>query len=100
MNGADLIKAERKRQVIAEGWSSDHDDSHDLFELTRAAICYARAAAGGGGSKTEEPGDWPWTHACWKPKDDEVRMLTIAGALIAAEIDRLLREQAEKGATA
>jgi hypothetical protein len=37
---------------------------------------------------------WPWDENDWKPADDPVRNLEKAGALIAAEIDRLLRERA------
>ena len=33
---------------------------------------------------------WPWALSQWKPTpDDRIRELTKAGALIAAEIDRL-----------
>jgi hypothetical protein len=36
------------------------------------------------------PGWWPWAERFWKPTpDDRVRELVKAGALIAAEIDRL-----------
>ena len=36
------------------------------------------------------PDDWPWSDKWWKPKD-KIRDLVRAGALIAAEIDRLQR---------
>jgi hypothetical protein len=32
---------------------------------------------------------WPWDQKWWKPSDDPVKNLVKAGALIAAEIDRL-----------
>lgn len=35
---------------------------------------------------------WPWATDWWKPSDDPITNLVRAGALIAAEIDRLLRE--------
>ncbi len=42
---------------------------------------------------------WPWEMAWLKISEDPVRNLVKAGALIAAEIDRLLR-LAEKGGAA
>jgi hypothetical protein len=38
---------------------------------------------------------WPWEWSFWKPRDP-VRNLVIAGALIAAEIDRLQRKGGSK----
>lgn len=37
------VLAERKRQIEVEGWSSDHDDTHDKGEMAGAAACYALA---------------------------------------------------------
>jgi hypothetical protein len=34
---------------------------------------------------------WPWDQDWWKPSPDPIRNLVKAGALIAAEIDRLQR---------
>jgi len=34
---------------------------------------------------------WPWEREAWKPSEDPIRNLVKAGALIAAEIDRLQR---------
>lgn len=87
MNGAELIAAERERQVSEEGWSPEHDDDHADGSLRRAAICYARLELGGG---WDVPNDWPWEPESWKPRDD-ITCLVKAGALIAAEIDRLQR---------
>lgn len=36
------------------------------------------------------PDEWPWDPSWWKPSPDVVSNLVKAGALIAAEIDRLL----------
>lgn len=90
MSGVERIAAERARQVSKEGWTAEYDDAtHRRWQLTRAAICYLREAKG---SKFHHgaPTDWPWSDEWWKPRermDDLVR----AGALIAAEIDRLER---------
>lgn len=40
---------------------------------------------------------WPWDKSWWKPTpDDRIRELIKAGALIAAEIDRLQRLNKEE----
>lgn len=102
MNGVELIAAERKRQLEVEGWTPEHDRHHDQLELARAAVVYAmpptwrdetdianvlfgRTSRNG----TRFFGVWPegWDY---KPsRDDRIRELVKAGALIAAEIDRL-----------
>lgn len=92
MDGAELITAERRRQVDAEGWTPEHDDEHDEFEMMRAACCYAAEA----GFPRRPLGvihpNWPWATKWWKPSEDPIRNLVKAGALIAAEIDRLQRK--------
>lgn len=81
MTGAERISAERQRQVVREGWTAQHDDrEHSHGELTQAALCYLTGNKAG----------WPWEMSWWKPSADRVRDLEKAGALIAAEIDRLL----------
>jgi hypothetical protein len=87
--GAELIAAERKRQMSEEGWTPGHDDGHAECELVCAAACYLNEHA-------KIPTvhsfiDWPWDLRFWKPSDDPIRNLVKAGALIAAEIDRLKR---------
>ncbi len=87
-----LIAAERQRQVEAEGWTAKHDDRHVDAELARAAACYALPPDGGRGP-FDVPTHWPFEARSWKPTpDDRVRELVKAAALIAAEIDRLLRK--------
>lgn len=95
MSGYNLIAAERQRQVLQEGWTFDHDDEHDDGELIRAAACYLdtarmREVQALHVHAISHPG-WPWAQAFWKPSDDPIRNLVKAGALIAAEIDRLQR---------
>jgi hypothetical protein len=86
--GATLIARERQRQIDEEGWTPEHDDLHRHGELLEAAECYAYAARSG---ILHPPRGWPWEPSWWKPTDDPVRNLVKAGALIAAEIDRLQR---------
>ena len=93
--GAQRIMDERLRQMAQEGWTAEHDDEHDGHELASAAVCYVEASYGG--VEMESPWDWPWHRSWWKASDDPIRNLEKAGALIAAEIDRLLRLEADRG---
>lgn len=97
LDGAALIAAERQRQVSVEGWTPSHDDGHGKFEMARAARCYVESAIYQGRPlmRPEIPVLWPWEPECWKPSGDSVRDLVRAGALIAAEIDRLQRLRAK-----
>lgn len=95
-----LIAAERERQITVEGWTAEHDDGHTKCELNEAARAYARAAEVQirSGVHPDHSGFWPWDAAWWKPSPDPIRNLVKAGALIAAEIDRLQRiKDKEKG---
>ncbi len=96
MTGAELIAAERQRQIEAEGWTPEHDDGHTQGELAAAAQCYLARHDVRSDWNEMPPDWWPW-NAWWKPSRDPVRNLVKAGALIAAEIDRLRRTNAEKG---
>ena len=95
--GSELIAAERKRQIDVEGWTPEHDAEHTNGALADAAACYVSVARqqvrgvgyGGNGEPTYPRAVWPWDAEWWKPSDDPVRNLVKAGALIAAEIDRL-----------
>lgn len=95
MNGVELIAAERTRQVGVEGWSPEHDDEHGDGELAVAAACYAvpRGSVAASAARAQH---WPFEPEAWKP-GDRIRELAKAGALIAAEIDRLQRANAQEG---
>lgn len=86
MTGVELIAAERERQVSQEGWTPEHDDEHKHGELRGAAACYALGRM--------IPEIWPWSSEWWKP-GNRIRELAKAGALIAAEIDRLQRAKSQ-----
>ena len=100
-SGIELITAERDRQIAIEGWTTVHDDTHADGSLAQAAACYAATAAIQSlhDRDTLPPcfihKEWPWTREWWKPSD-RLRNLEKAGALIAAEIDRLQRLAASK----
>ncbi|HHT0329257.1 TPA: hypothetical protein ACTW5P_000940 [Raoultella planticola] len=83
---ADVL-AERQRQVTAEGWTPERDDSYQNSELADAAACYAIHAHNQGFST---PAHWPWSPAWWKQTNPR-RDLVKAAALILAEIERIDR---------
>jgi hypothetical protein len=100
MNGIEIIAAERQRQIDEEGFDSSNDLLAKPGSLTMAAICYALIAANDPTMRDELrratpfTGHWPWRAEWWKPgqgntTEDRILELRKAGALIAAEIDRL-----------
>lgn len=100
--GADRIRIERERQISGEGWTPAHDDEHTLGVMLNAAACYVAQAQSqivehehGWPTKPNEEmlSLWPWEQEWWKPDNDPVRNLEKAGALIAAEIDRIERQR-------
>ena len=92
--GAALIAQERVRQISVEGYTPEHDALHaDNKALAWGAFCYLERAA-----QDKLPQDdpsvahlWPFDRKDWKPKPSRIRNLTVAGALIAADIDRRYR---------
>lgn len=99
-DGLDLIRAERTRQIEQEGYTTAHDEDfarYNPYALSLAAASYALPAFArkvwtDDGQPT--PGTWPWNEEHWKPTpDDRIRELTKAGALILAELDRLITQQ-------
>lgn len=98
--GAELIAEERRAQYSREDYSGESDDDYVNGELASAAICYAapckifRSYSSFGDNSINFADPWPWTSDCDKrEKHSLVRRLVIAGALIAAEIDRLNRAE-------
>jgi len=87
--GVELIAAERERQQAVEGCTPEHDDGYAGQEMALAAVCYALPPY-----SSRRTACWPWAANWWKPTpDDRIRELVKAGALIAAEIDRLSRKE-------
>lgn len=120
--GTELIAAERQRQIEKEGWTPEHDDEHSLGEMVSAAICYASETLDveilkACGHSYKDP--WPWSIGWDKRRqhrvgygfsdgnegiqeamryhifDGKIKCLEIAGALLAAEIDRVQRAKAK-----
>lgn len=81
------VLAERRRQVTAEGWTSEHDDQYEDGELIDAAACYAKDSSLWD-CVGEPPSDWPWSDKWWKPSKNMRRNLIKACALILVEIER------------
>jgi len=94
--GLHRIAFERQRQLEAEGWTARHDAEHKRGELAIAAACYAvkdtEASCVVGAGDRGYVDAWPWA-AEWDKRstDSRLRRLEKAGALIAAEIDRLVK---------
>jgi hypothetical protein len=84
--GAELIRQERERQFGLEGHSAEHDDHLKDGQLSLAGVAYVLV----GYNDLAAEGLWPFKAEEYKPKD-RLRNLVRAGALIAAEIDRLQR---------
>lgn len=89
--GVTMIATERQRQMAVEGWTPEHDDVHDDGQMLSAAIVYAERVRLPESFASTLPPMWPWAAKWWKPSADPIRNLVKAGALIAAEIDRLQR---------
>jgi hypothetical protein len=96
LTGAELITQERERQMSEEGWTAEHDDEHTNNELARVGAIYALPAKFRFYAQA-----WPqtWSREWYKPTpQNRIGELTKAGALIAAEIDRLQRaKEVENG---
>lgn len=92
------IAAERRRQIEQEGWTPEHDDAHSDGQMATAAACYAISAHNVIRYKRiTMPSWWPWDSKWWKPGTTR-RDLVKAGALIAAEIERIDRAAQKGGA--
>ena len=102
--GAAAIVLERRRQVTVEGWDDEHDADHDGGELLQAAVAYLDVNQAMGvnaecfvveekfAKHVEYRDPWP---VSWADEHDKralhnpARRLAIAGALVAAEYDRM-----------
>ncbi|WYK06475.1 hypothetical protein DWF04_016480 [Cereibacter sphaeroides f. sp. denitrificans] len=89
---ADVL-AERARQISAEGWTPEHDDTHQHGQIAGAALCYLAEDIPHWARQQAHGCYWPWDASWWKPTDHR-RNLVKAGALILAEIERLDRAEA------
>lgn len=95
LGGAEQIGTERLRQVQEEGYAPEHDDVHTSDELIFGAIAYLDVATGA--SRNVAATNWAWDRESFKPTTDPIRNRVKAGAMIAADIDRLLRLKLRDG---
>lgn len=105
----ELIGQERQRQIEKNGYDTEHDQYETAFQLSGAAalyICNAQNQYFKDHTHYDSQGDvtrfqirelesrkwksqWPWEDRDGRDKADVITSLVKAGALIAAEIDRL-----------
>lgn len=108
-SGVEQITEERNRQILKEGWTSEHDDEHVNEELANMAATYALPPYFRDGMIANIVSEctlkgicptWPYFDIdikWFKPSpEDRIKELRKAGALIAAEIDRLNRKNKSK----
>jgi len=91
----EFIRAERQRQIEAEGWTCGHDEEHGSETLRAAAQSYRDAPD----ENTPIPSAWPFDEQWWKPYGRQ-RNLERAGALYlaAAEVADRGGDYAERDA--
>lgn len=83
-NGIDLIKEERIEQIEKHGYNPDYDNKHHSDgELLRFAIYLIQS------NNDNFPKGFTEDHVLQFFLKSRIKQLTVAGALIAAEIDRL-----------
>jgi hypothetical protein len=94
MTPDELISAERNRQIAQEGWSREHDATHDSNEMYDAAIVYLTFGTDAEGPLQSDgtPEAWPWDANWFKPKS-RLRNLVRSGALLVAEKERRIAVQ-------
>jgi hypothetical protein len=91
--GSELIEEERTRQISQEGHNAQGDAVYVRGQLITAAIAYLFHESADKEMNTYAYDTWPWSGDSFKPHDGTIRNLVKAGALIAAEIDRLNKLQ-------
>lgn len=91
--GIVAIATAREAQ-IAQGYDAAHDDAIEADRLAKAALHILYDTVG----EFMGTPDWAYAYSL-KHRSDRPRMLATAGALIAAEIDRLKRAEAKAPAS-
>lgn len=87
--GVNDIVSERLRQIASEGYEAAHDDEHVCGEMAQVA---AELALEHTSASIDRAPHMPDLWGLLQKHKDTRRRLVIAGALIAAEIDRLDRK--------
>ena len=84
-SGIELITDERVKQIAKYRYHGMHDVLYTNKELLFAALAYLNTAIYGASVGSE---DWPWDMEYFKD-EGYIESLKKAGALIAAELDRV-----------
>jgi hypothetical protein len=79
--GVEAIRRERQHQIRKHDYDFEHDRQHTEGQLVDAAIAYIYY----------DGFYWPWEAESFRP-EGQIPNLIKAGALLAAEIDRLRAE--------
>ena len=93
----ELINGERQRQA-SKGFDAKHDDAHDKGELIALAIGVLDDVSFTAAYEPAFDHPWIWEtirHIRKRHGTDTVRMLTIAAAILVAEIERLQRRPSD-----
>ena len=94
-HGIMLFAEERRRVVVEEGYTPEHDDSHDPVQLVAAGYCYIQQALFDlqGISGDNPPCEWPFEDSAWKPSEgDTLKDLKRGVQFLAAFVDNVLTE--------
>lgn len=89
-SGIELIAAERQEQIEKHGWDANHDNLHKFGELRKASaiLCVMDTD-----SRVVSPDEFHSGNDVWgletKLSENIIHRLKVAGALIAAKIDRI-----------
>jgi hypothetical protein len=84
MTGVELVRAERLRQVAVKGFGAEHDARQVHGELLAAAARWLHAAG------------WPCARPAYE-SGEVITSLVKVGALVCAEIDRIVAQEASRG---
>ena len=87
--GIELIAKERKEQIEKHGYDAENDAECNDNELIKGALFAINP------NQFEWPYEWGDSHMRTINKKCKVERLAVAGAFIAAEIDRLQNESKE-----
>lgn len=99
MTGVELIAEERKEQIEKHGYTATEDDTRHNGGLAAGGAAYALYVAQKRGMNiggADPVGDlWMFPIRTFKAGDDHLKTLAKAGAMIAAEMDKIIRERAK-----
>ncbi len=100
MNGVEMIAAERQEQIEKHGYTAAEDDTRHNGGLAMGGAAYALCVAHQRGMNiggVDPVSDlWIFPYDTFKAGDDPLKNLAKAGAMIAAEMDKIIREREKK----